>query len=149
MADKLPWFEKMQGMENDPTRLPAIARTLGIHFVEWSAGRAVFSLKADMERHANPVGTMHGGVLVDLGDLAMGCAMGTTIEADESFTTIELRSNYFKPVWTATLRAEAKVIRRSRSLGYVECDVTDEGGSLVCKLSSTCMVLRGDAARGR
>ncbi len=141
MSDQKPWFERM--------RLPPIARTLGVSFVEFSEGRAVFSLKADMDRHANPVGTMHGGVLVDLGDLAMGCAMGTTIEADETFTTIELKANYFKPVWTSTLRAEAKVVRRSRSLGYVECEVVDEGGSMVCKLSSTCMVLRGEAARGR
>ncbi len=39
--------------------------------------------------------------------------------------------------------------RRTRTLGFLECDVVDDGGSLVAKLFSSCMALRGDEARGR
>ena len=128
---------------------PPIARLIGFKPVEIGEGMAVFVLTGDPDKHANPMGPMHGGVLVDLGDAAMGFAMACTLGPGESFTTVELKANYFKPVWRQTLRATAKMIRRSQSLGYLECEIVDEKGSLVCKLASTCMVLRGDAAKGR
>lgn len=127
---------------------PPIAVLIGFHPVEIDIGRSVFELEAD-QRHANPMGTLHGGVLCDLSDIAMGTAMATTLEDDESFTTLDLNAKYFKPIWKARLRATAQVVKRTRSLGLVECDVTDEGGSLVAKVFSTCMVLRGKDAAGR
>jgi len=128
---------------------PPIATTIGFRPIHADHGEATFTLKGDPSRHANPMGTMHGGVMVDLGDAAMGFAMASTLGEGESFTTVDLHATYFKPVWDQTLTATAKVVKRSRSLGYIDCDITDESGSLVCRVSSTCMVLRGDAARGR
>ncbi len=143
-----PWMQQMRALltGGEP---PPIAKTIGFELLEVGQGAASFTLQADPARHANPMGTMHGGVLVDLGDAAMGFAMASTLADGESFTTIELKANYFKPVWKARLRADAKIIKRSRSLGYLECDIVDDTGALVCKLASTCMVLRGDAASGR
>jgi uncharacterized protein (TIGR00369 family) len=128
---------------------PAIAKTIGFRPIEADPGTAVFVMTGDPEKHANPMGTMHGGVLVDLGDAAMGFAMATTLEKGESFTTVNLSAQYFKPVWRQQLKASARMVKRSSSLGYLECEIVDEKGALVCKLASTCMVLRGDAAKGR
>jgi uncharacterized protein (TIGR00369 family) len=143
-----PWLKKMRSLlqGGEP---PPIAKLIGFDLVDVGEGSAVFTLVGDPSRHANPMGTMHGGVLVDLGDAAMGFAMASTLDEGESFTTIELKANYFKPVWKARLRAEARMVKRSRTLGYLECDIVDEGKALVCRLASTCMVLRGDAASGR
>ncbi len=58
-------------------------------------------------------------------------------------------SKYFKPIWNARLRATAQVTKRTRSLGLIECEITDESGSLVAKVFSECMVLRGEGAKGR
>jgi len=33
--------------------------------------------------------------------------------------------------------------------GLVECDASDEAGSLVARASSTCLTLRGEQASGR
>jgi len=143
-----PWQAKLQAMVAGH-EAPPIARTIGFNPESVGDGTAVFSLTGDPARHANPMGTMHGGVLVDLGDAAMGFAMASTLGDGESFTTIELKANFFKPVWTARLRAEARMVKRSRTLGYLECDVVDEQGALVCRLASTCMVLRGESASGR
>jgi len=41
------------------------------------------------------------------------------------------------------------VVQRGRTVGYVECDVTDERGKLIAKSNSTCLVLRGEQAAGR
>jgi acyl-coenzyme A thioesterase PaaI-like protein len=52
-------------------------------------------------------------------------------------------------VWKAQLTAEGVVMQRGRTVGFVECTVTDEKNRLVAKASSTCMVLRGEKATGR
>jgi len=96
-----------------------------------------------------PMGTLHGGILCDLADAAMGMAMATTLEDEETFTTLDLTSKYCKPVWRARLVASAVVVKRTRQLGLIECDVVDESQSLVAKVWSTCMVLRGEEAKGR
>ena len=79
----------------------------------------------------------------------MGMAFASTLGPGESFTTIELKINFFRPVWEAQLRAEGKVVRRGTTVGYVECEIMDEGGRLVAKAASTCMALRGERAKGR
>jgi len=95
------------------------------------------------------MGTLHGGILCDIADAAMGIAFASTLPSDESFTTIELKINFFRPVWKAALKAEGKVVRRGSTVGYVECEITDENGKLVAKAASTCLVLRGERAKGR
>ena len=125
-----------------------IARLIGFEVREIADGRAITTLTAGPQ-HANPMGTLHGGILCDIADAAMGLAFASTLAAGESFTTIELKINFFRPVWNAQLRAEGKIIRRGSAVGYVECDVTDEQNRLVAKASSTCMVLRGERAKGR
>jgi len=57
--------------------------------------------------------------------------------------------NFLKPVWAGHLVAEARVVKAGRTIGLVDCRVTDESGSLVAYGTSTCMTLRGDAASGR
>ena len=125
-----------------------IAELIGFRLEEIGGGRAVGSLRAGPQ-HANPMGTLHGGVLCDLSDAAMGMAFVTTLAPDESFTTMSLSINFFRPVWRALLRAEARVVNRGKNVGYVECDVTDQDGKQIAKASSTCFVLRGEHARKR
>lgn len=125
-----------------------IARLIGFETKEIAEGRAIVTLAAGA-KHANPMGTLHGGVLCDIADAAMGIAFASTLAAGESFTTVELKINFFRPVWEAHLQAEGRVVRRGRSIGYVECEITDEKGRLVAKAASTCLALRGEEAKGR
>jgi len=127
---------------------PPIAQLLGIRAVTFDEGSAVLELEAE-GRHANRMGTLHGGVLCDLADLAMGVACYSTLAAGESFTTLELKINFLKPVWTGRLTARAEVKKGGRSTVFLTCEVHDDKNSLVAVASSTCMILRGDAARGR
>jgi uncharacterized protein (TIGR00369 family) len=125
-----------------------IAELIGFHVEEVGDGRAILSLHAGPQ-HANPMGTLHGGVLCDVADAAMGLAFATTLAPDESFTTVALDINFFRPVWQASLRVEGRVVNRGRNTGYVECDVVDQDGRQVAKAHSTCFVLRGDQAKDR
>ncbi len=125
-----------------------IARLIGFEAKEVGDGRATVTLSAG-PRHANPMGTLHGGILCDIADAAMGMAFASTLAPEESFTTVELKINFFRPVWEARLRAEGTVVQRGRTIGYVECTITDEENRLVARAASTCMVLRGQKAAGR
>src|ERR1700733_3967017 len=118
-----------------------VAGLIGFQAKKIAEGRATVTLAAGPQ-HANPMGTLHGGILCDISDAAMGYAFASTLGPDESFTTVELKINFLRPVWNATLKAEAKVVQRGKTIGYVECEVTDEKTRLVAKVASTCMVLR-------
>lgn len=126
-----------------------IATTLGIEAISIDVGEAVLVMETDTAKHANPMGTVHGGVFTDLADLAMGSAFSTVIAEDESFTTIELKINYLKPVWNDRLTATAKVIKTGSTVGLIECEVHDSKGSLVAYTTSTCMILRNGKQKGR
>ena len=70
-----------------------------------------------------------------------GCRHGnglrSTLAQGESFTTIGLSINFFRPIWQAQLRAEARVVNRGKNIGYIECEVSDQNGKQVAKASST------------
>jgi uncharacterized protein (TIGR00369 family) len=125
-----------------------VARLIGFEAKDIADGRATVVLSAGPQ-HANPMGTLHGGILCDIADAAMGMAFASTLAPNESFTTVELKINFFRPVWQAQLKAEGAVLQRSRRIGYVECTITDEQNRLIAKAASTCMVLRGEQASGR
>jgi uncharacterized protein (TIGR00369 family) len=125
-----------------------IARLIGFEAKEIADGKATVTLTTGPQ-HANPMGTLHGGILCDIADAAMGMAFASTLAPGESFTTVELKINFFRPVWEDRLKAEGHVVRRGRNLGYVECEITDGQGKLVAKAASTCLVLRGEDATGR
>jgi uncharacterized protein (TIGR00369 family) len=127
---------------------PPVAELLGIEFVSGGGGECTMRLEAG-EQHANPMGTIHGGILCDLADAAMGMAYFSQLEPGESFTTLELKINFLRPFWTGTLVAHGRVVQRGRTVGMTECDVLDANGRLIARASSTCLTLRGDAAAGR
>ena len=129
------------------SRVP-VAELIGFGIEEAGAGRAVALLRAGPQ-HANPMGTLHGGILCDVADAAMGVAFATTLTPEESFTTISLSIEFFRPVWEGRLRAEARVVNRGKTVGYLECNIVDHDGKAVAKARSTCFVLRGTAAKGR
>src|ERR1700732_5182712 len=135
-------------MEQAKTNDVPVARLIGFEAKEIADGRAVVTLAVGPQ-HANPMGTLHGGIICDIADAAMGMAFASTLAPQESFTTVELKINFFRPVWKASLKAEGTVVQRGHTIGYVECNVTDEDNRLVARAASTCMVLRGRKASGR
>lgn len=128
---------------------PALAVTLGFTALSFEEGKASFSMVTDPARHGNVMGTLHGGVLATIADSAMGFAFATTLAADESFATLEMKVSFLRPVWKATLTASATVVQRGKTTGLVDCRVTDERDRLIAHATSTCLVLRGAQAEGR
>jgi uncharacterized protein (TIGR00369 family) len=127
---------------------PPIATLIGFTLTAIQPGQAVIEFEATTQ-HANPMGTLHGGVLCDIADAAMGMAYASTLAAGETFTTLELKINFLRPFWTGKLFAEARMVKDGRTIGLVECNVTDTQQRLVARAASTCMTLRDQQAEGR
>ena len=141
-------LEVLRGMLKGEVPLPPIARLVGFTLVSVEAGEVVIEFEAN-ERHANLVGTLHGGALCVIADAAMSMAYGSTLEEGQTYATLELKINYLKPVWKGRLRAVGRVVKGGQTVGLVECDVTDAEQHLVARAMGTCMTLRGDQAQGR
>jgi uncharacterized protein (TIGR00369 family) len=151
----LEFFRKVAETEEAPadgSRFiypPAIARTLGFRLIEVGPGTATMELMADTDVHANPMGTIHGGVLCDIADAAIGTAHASSLKEDESFTSIDLQINFFRPVWSGRIRAIAKPVNVGRQISRYLCDILRDDDRLVAQVTSTVMTLRGDQASGR
>lgn len=85
----------------------AISALLGFKLIAIREAMATLELEADSAKHGNQQGTVHGGILAELADAAIGTAHSTLIEPATSFTSIELSISFLRPVWKARLRAHA------------------------------------------
>ncbi len=139
-------------VEGDTTHMrypTAISQLLGFRIVEIGEASAVVEFEADPSNHGNQQGTVHGGLLCELADAAIGTAHSTVIAKDESFTSIDLKATFLRPVWQSTLRAKAWAEHRGRTICHYRCEVQREDGKLVATVSSAVMTLRGQHAQGR
>jgi uncharacterized protein (TIGR00369 family) len=120
---------------------PPVAELLGIRLVSVDDGECVFEMEA-LPEHANPMGTVQGGVICALADAAMGLAYASLLGEGESFTTLELKTNYLRAVTGGTLVATGRVVHAGRTIGLTTCDVVDGEGRKIAHATSTCMTLR-------
>ncbi len=127
----------------------AISQLLGFRITEIDEGYACLEMDADAAIHGNQQGTVHGGLLSELADAAMGTAHSTLIEDGEAFTSIDLRISFFRPVWTSVLKAVAKPVQRGKTITHYQCEILREDGKQVALAAGTFMTLRGSAAIGR
>jgi uncharacterized protein (TIGR00369 family) len=128
---------------------PPIAKTLGFELVDVGPGTATLQMQARTDVHANPMGTIHGGVLCDVADATIGTAHSTTLLEGESFTSVDLQINFFRPVWNETIRSVARPVHSGKTVSRYVCDLTRGDGKLIAQVTSTVMTLRGGGAAGR
>lgn len=157
-ASKLPVLEYLQrhvggtltDVHTTHMKYPtAISRTLDIRIVEVGRGCATVEIDADTELHGNQQGTVHGGLLCELADAAIGTAHSTLMAEGESFTSLELKINFFRPVWKSKLRARATPVQSGRTITCYTCEITRDDGKLAAMVVSTVMTLSGEKAAGR
>jgi uncharacterized protein (TIGR00369 family) len=141
-------LEQLQAVVRGDGKIAPIAKTLGFSLTHIKPGTATVEIDVD-ERFWNPMGTLHGGVLCDIADAAMGLAYAAALNDGETFTTVELKINYLRPFKEGHLKAVAKTIHHGRTIGLMDCDVLDDRGKVIARSSSTCLTLRGEQTKGR
>lgn len=95
------------------------------------------------ERHMQPFGIVHGGVLATLIDTATFWAGFLRLPEDAGLVNVDLKLNYLKAVTNGHLRAQGHCLRAGRQISYAEASVFDEAGELVAHGTSTLMALPG------
>ena len=96
----------------------------------------------------NPMGSVHGGIAATLLDTVMGCAVSTTLDEGETFTTTDLQVHYVRTVCRArSVHAIGTVMHRGRRLATAEGRLLDERGKLVAHATTSCMVLGAGVSR--
>ncbi len=97
------------------------------------------------ERLHNLSGTMHGGVMGDIADAAMGVALATTLGPDEDFTTIEFKISFLRPHVSGLLRAEGSLAKRGRRIAFTEATLTNAENQVIAKTTGTCLLTKARA----
>jgi uncharacterized protein (TIGR00369 family) len=120
---------------------PPIAQTLGFALVAVEKGRVIFE-GTPQHKHYNPIGVVHGGFAMTLLDSALGCAVHTTLDKGDAYTTLEIKVNLVRPLTkdTGLIRAEGRILHRGRTLGTAEGEIKDAGGKLYAHATTTCMI---------
>jgi acyl-CoA thioesterase len=116
-------FTELLGVEYEP----APANTV----------RVVLKLR---EEHMSRASRVHGGVLFTLLDTALGSAVVKSLERGRGCATLELKINYFRPVTEGAVRAEGRLVNRSRRTAYAEGEVVNEEGKILAKASGTFFI---------
>jgi uncharacterized protein (TIGR00369 family) len=101
-------------------------------------------------RFYNPMGLVHGGWLALLLDTAMGCAVHSTLEPGQIYTTVEMKTAFVRPVreTTGKLRCEGVLLHAGSRIASSEGKVFDGAGRLVAHGSETCLISTIRSARG-
>ena len=137
----------LEAMMAGRAKPPQISLTLGMKIAKVLEGKAVMTMAVGRRFH-NPMGTLHGGIITDLADAAMGIATISTLAEGEVFTTLELKMNFLRPVFSGRITAEGTVLHRGRTIALAEVVVTDDAGKMVAKGVATQMIIRSDKAPG-
>jgi uncharacterized protein (TIGR00369 family) len=121
---------------------PPISETMGFRGVSAEPGRAVFEMEPG-QQHYNPIGSVHGGVALTLLDSAMGCAVHTLLDAGVRYTTLEVKTNFVRPITadTGVIRCEGVVIHKGSRVATAEGRLIDAAGKLLAHGTTTCLII--------
>ena len=134
--------EKVYAAWKDGEPQSPATRTRGIRILRLSKGRAVLEMDVDRKLH-NLSGTMHGGIMGDIADAAMGIALATTLKPGEDFTTIEFKMSFLRPHVRGLLKAVGTLTKRGRRVSFTEARLTNEKGETVARATGTCLMVQG------
>ena len=113
-------------MNRDDPR--GFSELIGLEFTEVEEGYSRSTLEVT-DRLTNPYGVLHGAAAYAMADSGMGAALQAGLGADERCATIEIKISYLEPVTDGTLTCETEVLRRGRSVAFLESVVRQDGDS--------------------
>lgn len=121
---------------------PPISELLGQRITAVEDRSVTFSLTPS-EFHYNPIGVLHGGIAATLIDSATGCAVHTTLPAGGQYLTLNLSTDYLRPITEASgeVHCTGTVVHRGRKTGIATAEVVDSAGKVYARGQSNCLIL--------
>jgi uncharacterized protein (TIGR00369 family) len=128
--------------ENRVGDYPGTNRALGMRPVEFGPGSSKWRWTDQPAQVLNPFGTMQGGYLTVFIDELLSSAIGSVLEAGEWSTTAEMKLSYLRALTPGQFEGAARVIRRTRTIAFLEASITTEDGQTAVLASSTWAIQR-------
>ena len=126
---------------------PPFSVTTRILITEVEEGRVVFEGDPQPD-FLNPMGLVHGGWVATILDSAMACAVHSSLDVGQSYTTLELKVNYVRPVLASMrrVRCEGRVLHVGGRVATSEGKLIDmDTGKLLAHGTETCMIFSPQA----
>jgi acyl-CoA thioesterase len=120
---------------------------VGVRGLWFDGGRARCAIDVE-QRHHNPGGILHGGVMFTIADAAMGAAVFSTLREGERTTGVEAQVRFLHPVVHGTLTAEGVVVHRGERIATTKAELTDSVGRLVAIATGTFYISLVSGTRG-
>ncbi|MEL6366126.1 MAG: PaaI family thioesterase [Pseudomonadota bacterium] len=113
----------------------------------WAYGRAWVTWTID-DRFRNSDGSLFGGYLAAMADRIVSMATLAALEhSDERFRTTRLETSFWRPVFGTTLKAEGRVVNKSRRLIHVEADFLTQEGKIAARSTAVQIYTKGEGAK--
>lgn len=134
-------LELLQAMSRGELPAPPIMHLIGAAGIEVEEGSVSVFLDPQ-EFHYNPLGSVHGGVISTLLDIAAACSVHSTLPAGAGYTSLDLTVKFLRPVTVASgrLTCTGSVLQRGRRTALAEARLIDAHGKLAAHATSTCMI---------
>ncbi|MGD0239257.1 MAG: PaaI family thioesterase [Streptosporangiaceae bacterium] len=147
LARDLSGLEYLLGIAEGRIPGAPIAALLGMSVRGVERGRVAFGLEVG-EHLYNPIGSVHGGVFCTLLDSAMGCAVHSSLDRGQAYTTLELKVNLVKALTVSTpdVTATGQVVSAGRRVATASGQITGPDGTLYAHATTTCLIFESRGA---
>jgi uncharacterized protein (TIGR00369 family) len=117
-------------------------RLLGMQFEIEEPGKVIYTLQTNADHLATPL-AVHGGCTAALLDATMGVgALSLVCDKNKVVATLEMKASFLKSIFVnEQLTAESIVVKKGRSLIFMEAEVYNQKKQLVAKSSGTFTVM--------
>jgi uncharacterized protein (TIGR00369 family) len=130
-ADALDWAKRIF------TQLP-VAGLLAAQPIRCDPQRGRITVAFQARREfCNLIGSVQGGMLTAMLDLAMSFAVLCALDDGHAVPSLEVKTSFIAPARPGEIVGEGMLVRRGRSIAFMEGRLTDLQGNLLTTASAT------------
>ena len=123
-----PGTARLRTLVGNHARLAPIARLLGASVLAVEDGRVTVEFEV-REEFKHPGGAVQGGIVTAYADLCMALAAHTHFEPRQHMSTSSLTLNFFAPVTAGPVIGQGTVVKKGRSVVFMEAVLHDREGN--------------------
>lgn len=117
-----------------------LTELLGLEIVSGEAGRVEGTGQWKPE-YCTAGGMIHGGYLMTMADSVAALCAFANLPEGATTTTIESKTNFFRPVSKGSIRFVSTPVHVGRSVIVVQTDASNDAGKLVARTTQTQAVI--------
>ncbi len=142
---KMTGLESMQAIRDGLIPNGPIGYTLEWWFSEAEYGTCEVQCRPDSSVY-NQIGMVHGGFACTILDVAVSCAVRSTLPAGVPYTSIELKVNYLRPMTeqSGLITARGWLTKSGRRVGFANAEILDEAGKVLATAQGSVLILESE-----